>query len=175
VWFRRIAPVREATSRRRGAPRVGASTPAGRFGERWPLLDSCSLAVQWLELQRDLGRSPGTDRGLRPVVGRLPEVLRAHGVDSAGAGRAKIPWHVRDLRERPRRRGGKVVALDSGAGLANATLQRMLVEIPLTDDERAAAEGDQAAVDRLVEALRHPHARRQHRSEPAGPETGGGA
>jgi hypothetical protein len=29
-------------------------------------------------------------------------------------------------------------------------LQRMLVQIPLTDDERAAVEGDQTAVDRLL-------------------------
>ena len=32
-------------------------------------------------------------------------------------------------------------------------LQRMLVEIPLTDEERAAAEHDQAAVDRLLDRL----------------------
>jgi hypothetical protein len=32
-------------------------------------------------------------------------------------------------------------------------LQRMLVEIPLTDDERAAVEGDQTAVDRLITKL----------------------
>jgi hypothetical protein len=32
-------------------------------------------------------------------------------------------------------------------------LQRMLVEIPLTDDERAAVEGDTAAIDRLVNRL----------------------
>ena len=32
-------------------------------------------------------------------------------------------------------------------------LQRMLVEIPLTDDERAAVDGDEAAVDRLLVRL----------------------
>ena len=32
-------------------------------------------------------------------------------------------------------------------------LQRMLVQIPLTDDERAAVEGDQTAVDRLIDLL----------------------
>jgi integrase len=32
-------------------------------------------------------------------------------------------------------------------------LQRMLVEIPLSDDERAAVEGDQGAVDRLIDRL----------------------
>jgi hypothetical protein len=32
-------------------------------------------------------------------------------------------------------------------------LQRMLVQIPLTDDERAAVEGDQTALDRLLAGL----------------------
>jgi hypothetical protein len=32
-------------------------------------------------------------------------------------------------------------------------LQRMLVTIPLTDDERAAVEGDERAVDRLIDQL----------------------
>ena len=32
-------------------------------------------------------------------------------------------------------------------------LQRMLVQIPLTDEERAAVEGDQDAVDRLLDRL----------------------
>jgi len=32
-------------------------------------------------------------------------------------------------------------------------LQRMLVEIPLTDDERAAVEGDDSAIDRLIDRL----------------------
>jgi hypothetical protein len=41
-------------------------------------------------------------------------------------------------------------------------LQRMLVEIPLTDNERAAVEGDQAAVGRLIDLL-------VDSSTPAGP------
>jgi hypothetical protein len=36
---------------------------------------------------------------------------------------------------------------------ANASLQRMLVQIPLTDDERAAGEDDQNAVGRLIDLL----------------------
>lgn len=35
---------------------------------------------------------------------------------------------------------------------AKNSLQRMLVTIPLTDDERAAVEGDEQAVDRLIDA-----------------------
>lgn len=36
---------------------------------------------------------------------------------------------------------------------AKANLQRMLVAIPLTDDERAAVDGGQAAMDKLLERL----------------------
>lgn len=32
-------------------------------------------------------------------------------------------------------------------------IQRMLVEIPLTDDERGAVEGDHTAIDRLLTGL----------------------
>jgi hypothetical protein len=45
---------------------------------------------------------------------------------------------------------------------AKHNLQRMLAQIPLTDDERAAVEDGAAAVERLVERLAHVPA-------PAGP------
>ena len=47
------------------------------------------------------------------------------------AGRAEIAGYVRDLRERPGRHGENVVALNSGAGLANATLQLRVTVIRL--------------------------------------------
>jgi hypothetical protein len=36
---------------------------------------------------------------------------------------------------------------------AKGSLQRMVVQIPLTDSERAAVDGDQAAIDRLLDGL----------------------
>src|SRR5207244_3991311 len=41
---------------------------------------------------------------------------------------------VRDLASRPNARGSKVVSLDSGAGLANATLHQRLVAVRLFYD-----------------------------------------
>jgi hypothetical protein len=38
---------------------------------------------------------------------------------------------VRELSTRPSRRGANVVSLDSGAGLANATIQQRLVPVRL--------------------------------------------
>lgn len=75
------------------------------------------------------------------------------GVDPVRASRADVAVFVRVLTSRPSRHGVNVVSIDPGSGLANATLQRMLVGIPLTDDERAAVDNAHAAVDRLLQRL----------------------
>ena len=46
----------------------------------------------------------------------------------------RSPGYVRDLRERPGRHGANVVALDSGAGLSNATLQLRVTVVRLFYD-----------------------------------------
>ena len=48
------------------------------------------------------------------------------GVDPVTANRAHVAVFVRELTSRPSLRGANVVAIDSGAGLANATIQQRL-------------------------------------------------
>ncbi|GAF43646.1 integrase [Rhodococcus wratislaviensis] len=68
-----------------------------------------------------------------PVLGR-------HGQAAAwlrvwtDLGRAHVGNFVRELPERPSRRGVNVVSLDSGSGLANATIQQRLVPVRLFYD-----------------------------------------
>jgi hypothetical protein len=50
------------------------------------------------------------------------------------ATRAQVGVFIRELTSRPGRRGPNVVALDSGAGLSNATLQQRLVPVRLFYD-----------------------------------------
>ncbi|MEV8063163.1 site-specific integrase, partial [Streptomyces antimycoticus] len=50
------------------------------------------------------------------------------------ANRAHIAVYVRELTSRPSRRGANVVSIDSGAGLANATIQQRLVPVRLFYD-----------------------------------------
>ena len=50
------------------------------------------------------------------------------------ATRAQVGVFIRELTSRPSRRGPDVVALDSGAGLSNATLQQRLVPVRLFYD-----------------------------------------
>lgn len=85
-------------------------------------------------MQRDLGRSPQTVQAYaRSLVDYLDYCERA-GVDVFGAGRADVAGYLGDLRERPSRYGANVIAIDSGAGLANATLQLRVTVVRLFYD-----------------------------------------
>jgi len=111
-----------------------AGDPGAGIAARRSALESCPLGVRWLELQRDLGRSPRT---LEAYARSLVDYLRfceRHRLDVVEAGRAEIAGYVRDLRERPGRHGANVIAIDSGAGLANATLQLRVTVVRLFYD-----------------------------------------
>jgi integrase/recombinase XerD len=91
-------------------------------------------AGRWLALQRDLGRAARTIAAYRRCLVDYLGFCAREEVDPLGAGRADVARYVRDLRERPSARGAKVVALDSGAGLANATIQQRLTAVRLFYD-----------------------------------------
>jgi site-specific recombinase XerD len=62
------------------------------------------------------------------------QVCEDHGVDPVTANRADVAVFVRELTGRPSRRGANVVSIDSGCGLANATIQQRLVPVRLFFD-----------------------------------------
>jgi integrase/recombinase XerD len=101
---------------------------------RWASLAHCPEARQWLRVQADLGLAPRTldaySRGLADYLG----VCAREGVDKLNADRADVARYVRDLVRRPHPRGATIVSIDSGAGLANATLQQRLVVVRLFYD-----------------------------------------
>lgn len=71
------------------------------------------------------------------------------------ATQARVALYVRELGSRPSRRGINVVALDSGAGLSNSTLQQRLVSVRLFYDflvEEGVDDG-QTAIDALLTRL----------------------
>ena len=123
----------EARSAARWRGRATDDSP-GELVERWPVLGSCPSAVRWLAVLGNVGRSPRTvEAYARSLVDFLGYCERAD-VDVLAAGRAEIAGYVADLRQRPSRRGANVVALDSGAGLANATLQLRVTVVRLFYD-----------------------------------------
>ncbi|HLI57662.1 MAG TPA: tyrosine-type recombinase/integrase [Actinomycetota bacterium] len=101
---------------------------------RRPGLASCPFSLRWLSLQENLGRSPRTVQTYARALADYLEFCQQQGVDVAVAGRAEIAAYVRHLHERPSGRGPKVIAMDSGVGLANATLQLHVTVVRLFYD-----------------------------------------
>ena len=109
------------------------------FAQRWPILQQCPDAVTWLEVQANLGLAPRTLEAYTRGLADYLAVCEREAIDPLTAERAEIARYVRDLTQRPSRRGVNVVALDSGVGLANATLQQRLVAVRLFYDHLVEA------------------------------------
>jgi hypothetical protein len=93
---------------------------------KWPVLGRHERALEWLRIWTDLGRSPRTIDAYARGLAEYLQVCEREGIDPRTATRAHVAVFVRELTSRPSRRGANVVVLDSGAGLANATLQQRL-------------------------------------------------
>jgi site-specific recombinase XerD len=81
-----------------------------------------------------LGRAPGTIVAYARALAEYLLSCERAGVDPIVATRAQVASYVHELTSRPSRRGANVVSFDSGAGLANATLQQRLVAVRLFYD-----------------------------------------
>ena len=102
--------------------------------EKWPVLGRHERAAEWLRVWTDLGRAPRTIDAYARGLAECLTVCERDGVDPVAANRLQVAAFVKDLSTRPSRRGSNVVALDSGVGLANATLQQRLVPVRLFYD-----------------------------------------
>lgn len=104
------------------------------LSEKWPVLGRHEKALAWLQVWADLGRAPRTIDAYGRGLSEFLLTCERQGVDPAVAGRADVAVFVRELTSRPSARGANVVAIDSGAGLANATIQQRLVPVRLFFD-----------------------------------------
>lgn len=113
--------------------RLGAVVARVRCGS-YPLTGNSARARLWLTIQANLGLAANTIE----AYGRaLEDYLRFsihRGVDPDSAAREHIATYVRDLTTRPNPRGPNVRVLDSGVGLANATLRQRLTAVRLYYD-----------------------------------------
>jgi hypothetical protein len=99
--------------------------------EKWPVLGRHEEAAAWLSVWTDLGRAPRT-------------------IDAYGRGLAECQHRMACAR------CDFYTPKDSSKGQlleAKENLQKMLANIPLTDDERTAVDDGQAALDQLLERL----------------------
>jgi integrase/recombinase XerD len=102
--------------------------------ERYPLLAQQPHARTWLTIQTDLGLAPNTIDAYRRALDDYLRFSARNDVQPDSASRADVAAYVRDLMARPNPRGATVRVLDTGAGLANATLQQRLTAIRLYYD-----------------------------------------
>lgn len=102
--------------------------------EKWPVIGRHERAATWLQIWADLGRAPRTIDAYARGLTEYLLMCEREGVDPGTANRAHVAVFVRELTSRPGLRAANVVAIDSGAGLANATIQQRLVPVRLFYD-----------------------------------------
>jgi integrase/recombinase XerD len=102
--------------------------------EKWPVLARHERAAEWLRVWTDLGRAKRTIDAYARGLAEFLESCERTSVDPVAASRADVAVFVRALTSRPSRHGVNVMSIDSGSGLANATLQQRLVPVRLFFD-----------------------------------------
>jgi len=94
--------------------------------KRYPRLAESDLGRRWLTMQANLGLASNTIDAYGRALEDYLNFSHRQAANVVSVTRDHIAAYVRDLASRPKRRGANVVVLDSGAGLANATLQQRL-------------------------------------------------
>src|SRR6516225_5135531 len=102
--------------------------------QHYPHVAANGPAHAWLVLESNLGLAANTLDAYGRALEEYISFSAEKETEVINAGRDHIAAYVRYLTSRPSRRGPKVVAIDSGAGLANATLQQRITAVRLFYD-----------------------------------------
>jgi len=102
--------------------------------KRYPLVAQIPHARSWLTIQANLGLAPNTIDAYGHALEDYLGFCAGSAVSFESANREHIARYVHDLTSRPNPRGAKIRVLDSGVGLANATLQQRLTALRLLYD-----------------------------------------
>ncbi len=102
--------------------------------DRYPLVAGYPATRSWLSIQGAVGLAPNTVDAYGRALHDYLRYCRDHDIAADTATREHVVGYVGELVQRPHPHGTNVVAFDSGAGLANATLQQRLVALRLFYD-----------------------------------------
>jgi integrase/recombinase XerD len=102
--------------------------------ERYQTTAQEPLARSWLQIQANLGLASNTIDAYGRALEDYLSFCTRHDLLAATATKEQLSWYVQDLTARPNPRSAQVRVLDSGVGLANATLQQRLTAIRLWYD-----------------------------------------
>ncbi|HEV7376515.1 MAG TPA: tyrosine-type recombinase/integrase [Pyrinomonadaceae bacterium] len=101
---------------------------------KYPAIAAHEHAKAWLLIQANLGLARNTVDAYARALEDYLRFSTSHGVSIETATRQHLAAYVHDLANRPHPRGSKILCLDSGMGLANATLQQKLTALRLYYD-----------------------------------------
>lgn len=101
---------------------------------RYPLLASHDHGRRWLQFTANPGRAPNTIDAYGRAVEDHLRFCALIAADPLTVRPDEVAAWIGDMLERPNPRAANVVHLDSGAGLANATIQQRLVAVQLFYD-----------------------------------------
>lgn len=102
--------------------------------ERYPQVAAHPAACTWLTIQRDRGLADATITAYGRALQDYLAFCGNHNIVMQAATRGHLAAYANDLLNRSHRRGCNVVHVDSGSGLANATIQLRLVAVRLFYD-----------------------------------------
>lgn len=102
--------------------------------ERYPLAAQREHARIWLQIQSNLGLAANTIAAYGRTLESYLRFCQNREVTPETATKEHLSWYVHDLISRPNPRSANIRVLDSGTGLANATLQQYLTVVRLWYD-----------------------------------------
>ncbi|HEY1350404.1 MAG TPA: site-specific integrase [Ktedonobacteraceae bacterium] len=102
--------------------------------ERYPHIAQFPTTKSWLRIQRNLGLAANTIEAYGRALEDYLTFCFQRQIEVETATKEHLSLFVHDLASRPNPRGANIRVLDSGVGLANATLQQRLTAIRLFYD-----------------------------------------
>ena len=102
--------------------------------EHYPLIAQQEHTRRWLTMQGNFGLASNSIEAYGRALEGYLRFCQDQGITPEEATREQLSWYVHDLTSRPNPRGTNIRKLDSGVGLANATLQQYLTAIRLWYD-----------------------------------------
>lgn len=102
--------------------------------EHYPRVALFPLAKSWLQIQGNLGLATNTIEAYGRALEDYLSFCSQQPIVVETATREHLSLYIHDLASRPNPRGANIRVLDSGFGLANATLQQRLTAIRLFYD-----------------------------------------
>jgi integrase/recombinase XerD len=102
--------------------------------ELYPLVEASALPRAWLQLQSHLQLAPNTVDAYGRCLNDFLAFCQRSGIVPETITREQVALYVHDLAHRPNPKGAKLLSIERGRGLSNATLQQRITVLRLFCD-----------------------------------------